>query len=254
MGGARMDGGRGPGRKGLRSWALGLLLAACAALLGMAAALLGVSAAATGAYDVLAQEVVDAGGMDVGLDALTEQNPDYVGWLTVEGTSISYPVVQPSEDEDADFYLTHDYWGALSGVGCPYLDQRASAEGAHLLVYGHHLSLSDQMFSPIYQAYLQEVFDGIGTATWTAPDGETTEFTPVFALSVDKSYAAIQTFSFSSKAELHAWLRTVAAGATAEREGWEELVQDADRVLTLVTCSSTMAGQRERTLLVFVAS
>lgn len=195
-------------------------------------------------------------GADTTIDwaALQAINGNVVAWLTVDGTSIDHPVTQPTDDMDPDYYLSHDLWNASSSTGCIYLDQRADADGGHLLVYGHHLGWTTLMFSELFQTYRQEEFDGIGTAVWNTPCEGATAFTPVFAMSVDMGYQDIQTFSFESSAELRAWLLALGEESTAQAEGWETLCTDADRALTLVTCSSTLGGQRERTLVVFVAA
>lgn len=253
-----------PRRKGA------VVLLVGAVLLGLGASFLGIQAAQDAVYENLASmarsdrvqgaqsgdSVLSAASAkeDSGLDwdALLAQNASLVAWLSVEGTAIDYPVVQPADGQDADYYLHHDFWGAYSTQGCPYLDARASADGMHLLVYGHHLSSSGQMFTALYRAYQQDVFEGIGTATWETQTGAV-EFVPVCSLSVDKAYADIQVFSFGSTAELRAWLAGIAEDASARSNGWTELCAQATRVLTLVTCSSTIAGQRARTLVIFAA-
>lgn len=233
-----------------------LLALACAVCCTTGLLLLAEGAYEDQRYLLLSQTIAvtdDAGG-ERDWDALLARNPELVAWLTVEGTAIDLPVVQPGEDTDADFYLDHDFWGGCSATGCPYLDARADADGAHLLVYGHHIGLTRQMFSELFQVYEQDGFNGIGAAVWSTPDGDVTAFTPVFAMSVDKGYEAIQTFSFEDDDELHAWLLALGEDATARAEDWEGLCMDADRVLTLVTCSNVVGGRRERTLVVFVAT
>ena len=37
---------------------------------------------------------------------LQNENPDIVGWLEIEGTTINYPVLQGSDNE---YYMTHNY-------------------------------------------------------------------------------------------------------------------------------------------------
>ena len=233
-----------------------LLALACAVCCTTGLLLLAESTYEDQRYLLLSQtiEVSDDTGDERDWDALLSQNPELIAWLTVEGTSIDLPVVQPGEGTDADFYLDHDFWGGCSATGCPYLDARADADGTHLLVYGHHIGWTRQMFSELFQAYEQDEFDQVGTAAWSTPDGNVTAFTPIFAMSVDKGYEAVQTFSFEDDDELHAWLLALGEDATARAEDWEGLCMDADRVLTLVTCSNVVGGQRERTLIVFAAT
>ena len=243
------------------------LLAAGVALLLAAAALFALDALSARDYaalsrqafasvDDLAADGSDAdGGRDAaaGIDweALLAANGECAAWLAVEGTAIDYPVAQASAEEP-EFYLSHDFWGGANAAGCPYLDARCGAEGEAMLVYGHHLGFSTRMFSELFRAYRQDVFDDVGAATWSTTSGETV-FEPLMAMSVDKSYTDIQRFDFDNAEELREWLRALSQSATATADDAAGLISEADRVLTLVTCSSTLGGQRERTLVVFVA-
>lgn len=186
-------------------------------------------------------------------DSLLSQNPEAVAWLTVEGTAIDYPVAQPGEGKEPDWYLRHDFWGNRSSAGCLYLDRRCDAEGSHMLVFGHHMGLTGKMFSPIFDAYKQAKFNTIGDAIWNTPESGATRFKPLLAMSVDKTYAPIQSFEFADSGEFCSWLETLASDASALADNWEELAASSKRALTLVTCSSSWSGQRARTLLVFVA-
>lgn len=231
-----------------------ILLVATVASVVIAAAIFAMLAGQGGAYEALSEQAAPQSGQGVvDWDALLQQNPETVAWLSVEGTGIDYPVVQPGEGKPSDWYLHHDFWGNPSPVGSLYLDRRADADGRHMLVFGHHMGLSGQMFSPIYDTYKQEKFAGIGAARWSTPDRGTVDFEPAMAMSVDMTYAPIQTFEFGTVDGLQSWLGELARDATAVSPDLDALTADASRVLTLVTCSSAWSGQRARTLLVFVA-
>lgn len=201
------------------------------------------------AYGSLAAEGGPDGRRD--WDALRAENGDVVAWLTVDGTSIDYPVMQTRDEPER--YLNRSFWGGWSLAGTPFLDHRADADGDHALVFGHHIAYQDVAFTPIYRTWRQPEFDGIGTVIWDTPGADEIAFTPVFAMSVDKTFADIQRFDFADDTELRAWLIALGEGASAHREGWRDICSGASRVLTLVTCSSDWAGQRARTLLVCVA-
>ena len=49
--------------------------------------------------------------VDAGILALHEENPDCIGWLTIEGTKIDYPVMYRSGDKN--YYLHRDFNGGL---------------------------------------------------------------------------------------------------------------------------------------------
>jgi sortase B len=55
-------------------------------------------------------------------------NPDVIGWVTVPGTMVDYPIVQAPPD-DPTFYLDHDVYRKWSWMGCPYLDAECIDEG-----------------------------------------------------------------------------------------------------------------------------
>ena len=89
--------------------------------------------------------------------ALYEQNNDFVGWITIEGTAINYPVMQSVNSPD--FYLKHNFDKAYSDYGVPYVDE-ACAVGlsANTVVYGHHMKNST-MFSSLVSYADKAYFD-----------------------------------------------------------------------------------------------
>ncbi len=171
-------------------------------------------------------------------------------WLNVDGTSIDYPVAQASEGEPS-FYLTHDLWGEVSDSGCPYLDWRCGPNGARTLVYAHRMGTTGRQFSPISNTWQQQEFDGVGELIWTTTEGST-NLQPLCALKVDKGYQRIQDFDAQGTSELRSWLRSLVGDSSAQTQDAEQLINNAKRAITLVTCSSLQGGQRDRTLLVFV--
>ena len=201
-------------------------------------------------------QVVDRDSPEGASDApsLTAVNEDAIGWLKVEGTGISYPVVQVPRDKPRTWYLTHDFWGAANEGGCPYLDTRSSPNASHLMIYGHHIVGSDQMFSELADAYRQETFDRVGAARWSRPSYGTIRFRPLLAARVDAAFQPIQTFSFEDREEFHRWLRSLLGFADCMAPDAARRIESADSVMTLVTCTGPYAGMGWRTLVVFVTS
>ena len=108
-------------------------------------------------------EASDAGGPEDGFPAVDwdywkSVNPDIVGWVTVEGTNIDYPIVRAPE-EDPDFYLTHDVYGDWNYTGCPYLDAGCEdgLDSRCCVVFGHNMGWSDAMFAD-FAKFLDEGF------------------------------------------------------------------------------------------------
>lgn len=89
------------------------------------------------------------------LHELYERNPDIVGWLKIDGTRIEYPVMQ--NQQDAQYYLDHDFDKKKSKSGLPFLDAHSRINGSDiLLVHGHHMK-SGWMFKDLMK-YKKESF------------------------------------------------------------------------------------------------
>ena len=78
---------------------------------------------------------------------LREINSDIVGYLTIEGTPLDYPVVQAGDNE---YYMRRDYRKNTSTHGAPFLDYRADLErpSDNLVIYGHNMK-DGQLFSEL---------------------------------------------------------------------------------------------------------
>ncbi len=80
------------------------------------------------------------------VSALHEKNPDCVGWISIPGTGIDYPLMwTPGEPEK---YLRLDFEGGYSDYGTPFLDSRCSLTQGSLLLYGHNM-FAGSMFTPL---------------------------------------------------------------------------------------------------------
>lgn len=67
-----------------------------------------------------------------------EQNPDMSGWLTVEGTDISFPVMHRS---DNSYYLEHNFYGDYDRNGSLFIDRYCSIypQSENIIIYGHNV-------------------------------------------------------------------------------------------------------------------
>ncbi|MDL2217473.1 class B sortase [Christensenellaceae bacterium OttesenSCG-928-M15] len=82
-------------------------------------------------------------------------NGDYIGWLEISGTDISYPVVR---GEDNEVYLKRTFLGESNPAGSLFMDASNSRgfEGLHAVIYGHNMK-DGSMFGTL-DAYLNETF------------------------------------------------------------------------------------------------
>lgn len=88
------------------------------------------------------------------IQALITENADCIGWLSIDGTSISYPVMYtPSEPQK---YLRRSFYGQYSQSGVPFLDGRCDLQSSNLIIYGHNMK-NGTMFSDL-KKYLNTDF------------------------------------------------------------------------------------------------
>ena len=75
---------------------------------------------------------------------LFNKNKKFIGWLTIPGTTIDYPVMQTSDNE---YYLTHNFDQEKDNNGSLFLDCSCSLypRSTNMIIYGHHMK-SGSMF------------------------------------------------------------------------------------------------------------
>lgn len=88
------------------------------------------------------------------IPALIAANTDCIGWLSIDGTNISYPVMHTPSDPQK--YLRRSFYGQYSQSGVPFLDGRCSTNGGNLIIYGHNMK-NGTMFSDL-KKYLNTDF------------------------------------------------------------------------------------------------
>lgn len=89
------------------------------------------------------------------LEELQKENSEIIGYLEIEGTNISYPVCQTSNN---DYYLTHNYKKEKASLGSLFLDKDfdLNKPSTNYLIYGHR-SNAGTMFEDLMK-YSEESF------------------------------------------------------------------------------------------------
>lgn len=77
----------------------------------------------------------------VSFEELQEKNDDVIGWLTIYGSNIDYPLLYPSDGDNA-YYLSHDPVKDYTTSGSLYLDARNSRDFSDFnnIIHGHHMA------------------------------------------------------------------------------------------------------------------
>jgi sortase B len=80
------------------------------------------------------------------------QNPDYVGYIYIDGTRINYPIVQKTDEENKEFYLKHNFLAQEAKAGSIFLDYRCTLGGdgqsTNMVIYGHNMQ-DESMFGQL---------------------------------------------------------------------------------------------------------
>lgn len=74
----------------------------------------------------------------INLNALTEINPEALGWIEIPGTALSYPLVHTS---DNTYYLTHTFRKEENKSGGIFVESlnKTDFSDLHTIIYGHNM-------------------------------------------------------------------------------------------------------------------
>lgn len=169
---------------------------------------------------------------------LVELNDLSIGWITIDGTAIDYPVVQ---GDDNSYYLTHDYNNSPSIQGSIFMDYRNQEDFAdnHIILYGHNMK-NGTMFHDLNkykdENYLYEhryinLYGKTGYYKWE-----------VFSTyNTDPRFNYIQT-EFGTSEQYLSFINQLRSESDFSYKG--EPLSDKDKVLTLSTCSQGLKDGR----------
>ena len=175
-------------------------------------------------------------------------NPDTVGWITIEGTTVDYPIVQAADNQS---YLKTGFDRLYSYVGCPFLDASCDGfRGFNAIVYAHHILGKQEMFADVAQYKDSDFLLQHPTGTLLTADGiHSVEF---FAYLTVSSTADVYHTVFASKEEQDAYLETLFASARYTRGQSLESLQQSQTLHLLLLSTCTYEYQNARGVLVGV--
>ena len=178
-----------------------------------------------------------------------EANPDTIGWISIPGTEIDYPVMYTPEDPD--FYLNHGFDREPSAGGMIYLDagddgggrkaqEPAEAEAAkriNFILYGHHMK-NGTMFAGLEQYLDPEFFKEHRTIFFDtlAGAGEYEAFA-VFSMTAAEAKERLAPYLAAESREQYG--RLMETVRVKSLHGPKETPEWPRRLLTLMTCEYT---------------
>lgn len=167
--------------------------------------------------------------LEIDWEMLRAINPETKGWLFSEGTTLSYPVVQGSDNE---YYLSHLFDGTENSSGCLFIDSRWE-EGEHqnCVIYGHHMK-NGTMFALLENYREQAYFEEHPVLQWITPEGSRT--VKLFSAYTASADSDAWKMDFGSEDEYLEWLKRVQSRSCFCSEYSPTA---GDHVITLSTCS-----------------
>lgn len=93
------------------------------------------------------------------------KNTDMVGWLSIAGTTLNYPVMQTPNEPN--YYLKRNFDKEYSDLGTPYIQENCDITSSdNLIIYGHHIkggkmfgALEDYKSQSFYEEHKTIQFD-----------------------------------------------------------------------------------------------
>ena len=165
------------------------------------------------------------------LEGAAEINSSVVGWITIPGTHIDYPIAQ---GEDNEFYLYHGFDGKLNQkLGCPFLDYRCEPDfsGLNSIVYAHHMT-RQRMFADV--ALFKDESFMLSHPTGTLTEHDTVHTVQFFAYLSVPSDSPVYQAEFADAEEKQKYLAYLKDTASYYQE---TEIDENSHLLLLSTCT-----------------
>jgi len=160
-------------------------------------------------------------------------NSDVVGWITVDGTEIDYPIVQGTDNE---FYIDHGIDKKTNrGLGTPFLDYRNSPDFSDFnsILYAHNIQ-GKQMFARVLSFKKKDYFDSHCTGTLTTSDS--IRKIKFFAYVPVDSNSALYNTVLITNSDKENYLKILLSSATVtDGTSWNKLIDK--NIILLSTCT-----------------
>ena len=167
-----------------------------------------------------------------------EENEDTVGWLTIQGTKIDYPVMYTPQDPEKYLHLGFDQ--KYSFAGLPFIDANCSLdpESDNLIIYAHNM-LDGSMFRSLMKYEEKSYWQQHPTVKLDLWDEER-EY-EVLAAFRDRVYYKTENcfkfYKFIDAESEDSYREAIDYYKTHDCYDTGVTAQPGDRLLTLVTCA-----------------
>ncbi len=164
-----------------------------------------------------------------------ELNNDFVGWISIEGTKLNYPVMHTPKTPE--YYLKRDFDKNYSDYGVPFLDSRCKlGECDNLIIYGHNMK-NGSMFHALVNYQSESYYKEHPIVLFDTMD-DFGEYQIIAAFSMD---VKTEDFNFSQFVNMDQERFDYFISEIRSRSFYDTGVEVSygDRLLTLSTCEYT---------------
>lgn len=180
-------------------------------------------------------------------EILLEQNSDFKGWISINGTNINNPIYQTDNN---DFYLNHNNLKKNSTYGSLFFDfENTITENKtdkNLVIYGHNMK-NGSMFGELKKFKNLDFYKEHPTINFsTLYDNSTYKIYAIFLLNAykadDNNYIYnIFRKDFINSSDFSVWVKEACDRSIIDTK---VDVEYGDDILTLVTCSNDFTNAR----------
>ena len=174
--------------------------------------------------------------IDVDFDDLQRINPDVVGWIYVEGTDISYPIMYSGDDEK---YLHATLDGKYAKAGSIFLEGANNGDfsDSHSILYGHNMRNLTMFGSLKFYHTDKNYYDEHRYFQIITPESKMRY--EIFSYFDTEAGSWVYTVPYSDSEEFEEYISLLTKYSHISQETLSKKVTSEDKVMTLSTCSTT---------------
>ena len=177
------------------------------------------------------------GYLRIDFEGLQAVNPDVIGWIEIPCLSISYPVVQGTDNA---YYLHHLFTGEYNSSGSIFVDYHNQPDftDQNTIIYGHNMK-NGSMFGTLSR-YQDEALWEASPYFYLYVPGKVLKY-QIFSCYAGYVRSQAYTYSFPEESDFEIFLGQIRSYA-----GYDTSVEvgKTDRVVTLSTCVSSRRDYR----------
>lgn len=180
---------------------------------------------------IIGEETISV--LEINFDDLLEKNSDTVGWLTVKGTRINYPVVHYT---DNDYYLTHSFDKSYNSAGWVFANYLNKFDGTdkNITFFGHNRR-DGSMFATLKDTIKKEWYTNEENYYITLDTPNGTEIYKVFSNYQIEAESYYITNDFNDQNEYKEFLNKILSRSVYN---YGVQIDENDKIITLSTCAN----------------